>query len=70
MALTAADIEQAIGDLVMGRRVVKMIVAGKHMEFGQADLPQLRDMHAQKVQEEAAAAPAPSYVLTRSAKGL
>ena len=70
MALSAADIEQAISDLVVGKRVVKMIVAGKHFEFGEADLPQLRDLYSQKLQEEAAAAPVPSYILTRTSKGL
>lgn len=70
MALTASDLEQAISDLVMGKRVVSMSIAGKQMEFGHADLPELRSLHAEKVEEEAAATPTPSYMLTRTSKGL
>jgi hypothetical protein len=73
MAFSEADktaVEGALRNLALGQRVVRMTVAGKTMEFGEAQMSDLRDLLSQINGDLAAAEPAPSYVLTRTSKGL
>lgn len=41
----------AIEELTLGKRVVKMTISGKTMEFGIVDLPQLKTMRDEVVSE-------------------
>jgi len=65
-----AAVEQAVRDLATGQRIVRITVNGKTTEYGQADLAALRGLLTDINQEVAAAEPGPSYILTRTAKGL
>jgi len=74
VAWTAADVttyENAIRDLVNGDRIVRVTTSsGRSVEYGQADLPQLRALLAEARAEVAAAAATTRFVLTRTEKGL
>jgi len=65
-----AAVEQAVRDLATGQRIVRITVNGKTTEYGQADLGALRGLLAEINQELAAIEPFPSYILTRTEKGL
>ena len=73
MAYTEADkmaVMQAKLDLAQGKQVKRLTVAGKTFEFSEAPMSDLNDLLSQINGELAASAPAPSYVLTRTSKGL
>ena len=65
-----AAVEQAIRDLATGQRLVRITVNGKTMEYGQAEMSSLRGLLSQIAEELAFCEPAPSYILTRTVKGL
>lgn len=61
---------QAKLDKALGKRVVSMTVAGKQMEFDRMSVSDMDFLLQQIEQDLASAAPAPSYILTRTSKGL
>ena len=73
MAFTENDllvVDQAMLKLGTGSRVVSFTVAGKHMEFGQADISELITLRNLIIQDVSATQTQPSYILTRTSKGL
>lgn len=73
MAFSEADktaVEQALRNLAIGQRLVRLTVNGKTMEYSEAQMSDLRDLLSQINGDLAVATPAPSYVLTRTSKGL
>lgn len=65
-------VKNAVMELATGRRVVKLTIAGKVHEFGQADLPQLRSLLSEITAEVGVldGSASASFAYTRTSKGL
>ena len=64
------DVEQAIVDLAKGKRVVRVIIEGKSIEYSQANINELKNLRAEIKAELQAANGRPRFVLTTTRKGL
>ena len=64
------NIESAIIDLATGKRAVRVHIDGKIIEYGQAQLNELKSLRADVKAELDAAAGAAGFVLTTTSKGL
>ena len=64
------DIEQAIVDLAKGKRVVRVIIEGKSIEYSQANISELKNLRGEIKAELLAAEGRPRFVLTTTRKGL
>ncbi len=62
-------VKRAILYLAEGKRVVSVSLAGREVKYGQAELPQLREL-ANEIQSELSKHQAPRYTLIKSDKGL
>jgi len=72
MAYTQADltsIETAILKLSSGERAVSVSISGKRIEYGQADLSQLRSLRAE-IQRELSSGAGGRTILMKTGKGL
>ena len=55
------DVEQAIVDLAKGKRVVRVIIEGKSIEYSQANIDELKNLRAEIKAELQAAAGRPRF---------
>jgi hypothetical protein len=73
MAYTDTDlaaVQAAKLELALGKRVVRLTVAGKSFEFAQAQMADLERLGAEIQNELAQTAGTPGYILTSTSKGL
>ena len=63
-------IEQAIVDLAKNKRVVRVNIKGKSIEYSQANINELKNLRAEIKAELQAAEGRPRFVLTTTRKGL
>ncbi len=64
------NIESAVMDLATGKRAVRVTIDGKLIEYGQAQLNELKALRADVKSEIDAASGATGFVLTTTSKGL
>ena len=64
------DVESVIVDLSKDKRVVRVIIEGKSIEYSQINIQELKDLRPEIKAELQAASGRPRFVLTTTRKGL